>query len=121
MTRVITWLALCVCGICVQTTALRAQVVQLLENDSVRVFRATIRAGTSTGRHTHLLPHVTYVENGGTLLIRHPDGSADTVKVATGSAYWGRVETHTADNIGSSDVVLITVELKRSHGNQPPN
>jgi quercetin dioxygenase-like cupin family protein len=121
MTRARTWFAFCICAISLPTTALRAQVVQLLDNDSVRVFRATIRAGTSTGPHTHSLPHATYVEKGGTLVIRRPDGTSDTVKAATGSAYWGKVETHTADNIGPSDVVLITVELKRPQARQSPN
>lgn len=63
----------------------KAQVVDLMENDSVRVFRATIKAGTTTSMHTHALPRATYVESGGTLRIRHPDGRVDTLVLTTGS------------------------------------
>ena len=115
------WIGALLCVAVLSARSARAQVVTLFENDSVRVFRATIRAGTSTPLHTHVLPHVTYVESGGTLRIRHPDGRLDTVVLATGSAYWGKVETHVAENTGPTDVVLITVELKPSPSRQPPN
>jgi hypothetical protein len=92
---------------------LHAQGKTLFENDSVRVFEATIKAGTHNASfHTHAHPHVTYVQSGGTLHIRHQDGSVAVLVLKTGEAYWGKVETHAADNPGSTDVVLITVDLK---------
>ena len=98
----------------------RAQVVTLLENDSVRVFSARFKVGYSTQLHTHALPHATYVASGGTLQVRHPDGHVDTLRLKTGTAYWGKVETHTADNIGPTEVVLVTVDLKPLAPRKPP-
>lgn len=115
------WIGALLCASVLPGRNAKAQVVTLFENDSVRVSRATIRAGTTTPLHTHTLPHVTYVESGGTLRIRHPDGRVDTVVVATGSVYWGKVETHVAENPGPTDVVLITVDLKPSPSRKPPN
>lgn len=97
-----------------------AQVVTLLENDTVRVYQATIKAGTSTAQHTHSLPHVTYVQSGGTLQIRRPSGPPDTLRLVTGSAYWGKVETHITDNIGPTDVVLVTTDLKPPRARRTP-
>ena len=94
------------------TRVARAQVVMLLENDTVRVYQATIKAGTSTAEHTHALAHVTYVQRGGTLQIRRPNGPTDTLHLATGTAYWGKVETHTATNIGTTNVILISTDVK---------
>ena len=89
-----------------------AQVVTLLENDSVRVSSATFKVGYSSPLHTHTLPHATYVASGGTLQLRRPDGHVDTLRLKTGIAYWGKVETHIADNIGATEIVLVTVDLK---------
>ena len=84
------WIGPLLCASVLSARNARAQVVTLFENDSVRVFRATIRAGTTTPLHTHTLPHVTYIESGGTLRIRHPDGRVEAVVLATGSVYWGK-------------------------------
>ena len=98
----------------------RAQVVPLLENDSLRVFSATFKVGYSSPLHTHTLPHATYVASGGTLQLRTPDGHVDTLRLKTGTAYWGKVETHIADNIGATEVVLVTVDLKPLPPRKPP-
>ena len=98
----------------------RAQVVTLLENDSVRVFSATFKVGYSSPLHTHTLPHATYVASGGTLQLRTPDGHVDTLRLKTGTAYSGKLETHIADNIGATEVVLVTVDLKPLPPRKPP-
>ena len=98
----------------------RAQVVPLLENDSLRVFSATFKVGYSSPLHTHTLPHATYVASGGTLQLRTPDGHVDTLRLKTGTAYWGKLETHIADNIGATEVVLVTVDLKPLPPRKPP-
>ena len=61
------WFAVALVGAgLVSAHAVHAQVVTLLDNDTVRVYQATIKAGTSTAEHTHALPHATYVQSGGT-------------------------------------------------------
>jgi len=82
--------------------------------------RATIKAETSTAQHTHPRPHATYVQSGGTLQIRRPSGAPDTLRLVTGSAYGGKVETHITDNIGPTDVVLVTTDLKPPRARRTP-
>jgi quercetin dioxygenase-like cupin family protein len=91
----------------------QAQVKVLFENDSVRVTMATIKAHTTTPVHTHALPHVTYVQSGGELTLHYADSTTTAVSMKTGTAYWGKVETHAAENTGETDVILITVDLKK--------
>ena len=91
----------------------QAQVKVLFENDSIRVTMATIKARSTTPVHTHALSHVTYVQNGGELKLHYPDSTTRRLSLETGTAYWGRVETHATENIGATDVVLITVDLKK--------
>lgn len=115
------WFAVALVGAgLVSAHAVHAQVVTLLDNDTVRVYQATIKAGTSTAEHTHALPHATYVQSGGTLQIRRKSAPPDTLRLASGSAYWGKVETHITDNIGPTDVVLITTELKPRPARRTP-
>lgn len=115
------WLLPFVLSVGAYVPTARAQVVTLLENDTVRVFSATFKVGYSSPLHTHTLPHATYVASGGTLQLRRPDGHADTLRLKTGTAYWGKVETHIADNIGTTEVVLVTVDLKPRAPRKPPN
>lgn len=102
-------------GVFVVTAAgtTQAQVKVLFENDSVRVTMATIKARATTPVHTHAHPNVTYVQNGGELKLHYADSSTRRLRLETGTAYWGRVETHATENIGATDVVLITVDLKK--------
>jgi hypothetical protein len=86
----------------------------LLENEQVRVYEATLKAGEKeAGFHTHKFPYVTYVQSGGNLILRYPDGTTNTREFKTGEASWGKVETHAADNPGTADVRLMIIELKQ--------
>ena len=90
-----------------------AQVRVLFENDTVRVSEATFKIGYTTPVHTHTLPHSTYVKNGGKLRIRRSDGAVRGLDLKTGDVYWGAVETHTAENVGTTEVVLVTTDIKQ--------
>jgi hypothetical protein len=91
-----------------------AELKTLLENDQVRVYEATIKAGAKeSGFHTHELPYVNYVQSGGKLNLRYPNGTTNTIELKTGEARWGVVETHAADNPGTADVRLVIIELKQ--------
>jgi len=94
--------------------AVAAELKTLLENDQVRVFEATLKAGEKeVGFHTHKFPYVNYVQSGGKLILRYPDGTTNTMELKTGEASWGKVETHAADNPGTADVRLMIIELKQ--------
>ena len=57
----------------------------VLENDRVIVKDATFYPGDKApGMHTHKLPHVGVIIDGGTLVMRSPDGKLETLNLAAG-------------------------------------
>ena len=84
----------------------------VLENARVRVRDVTFPPGV-TGMHTHALPHVGIVIQGGTLVFKYPDGKSETMKLEAGGAGFREANvTHEPVNTGSSPVRVIEVELK---------
>jgi quercetin dioxygenase-like cupin family protein len=84
----------------------------VLENTRVRVRDVTFPPGV-TGMHTHALPHVGIVIQGGTLVFKYPDGKSETMKLEAGGAGFREANvTHEPLNPGSSPVRVIEVELK---------
>jgi mannose-6-phosphate isomerase-like protein (cupin superfamily) len=89
-----------------------ANVKIALENDRVRVRDVTFPPGV-TGMHTHKLPHVGVVIDGGTLVFRYPDGKTETAKLERGGAGFRDANvTHEPTNTGKAPVRVIEVELK---------
>lgn len=89
-----------------------ANVKVVLENDRVRVRDVTFPPGV-TGMHTHKLPHVGVVIDGGTLVFRYPDGKTETAKLDRGGAGFREANvTHEPTNPGQTPVRVIEVELK---------
>jgi len=91
----------------------------VFENDEVRVLEITIRAGTTTPLHTHLVPTVTYRLSGSDFVRRDEHGNtmfdsrADPDGGAQRVAYSPGTPRHTIENLGADDLVVIGVELKR--------
>ena len=89
-----------------------AHVKIVLENERVRVRDVTFPPGV-TGMHTHALPHVGVVIDGGTLVFRYPDGKSETAVLPRGGAgYRGANVSHEPTNPGKTPVRVIEVELK---------
>jgi quercetin dioxygenase-like cupin family protein len=85
----------------------------VLENARVRVREVTFAPKVTNAMHTHSLPHVGIVIQGGTLTFRYPDGKTETEKLATGGVgYRDANVTHEPTNVGSTPVRVIEVELK---------
>jgi hypothetical protein len=86
----------------------------VLENDRVIVKDATFYPGdTAPGMHTHKLPHVGVIIDGGTLVMRSPDGKIETMNLERGGAgYRGPNVTHEPIAKGTSPIRVIEVELK---------
>lgn len=85
----------------------------VLENSRVRVRDVTFLPGTSAGMHTHDLPHVGVVIQGGTLLFKYPDGTSETMTLEAGGAGFREANvTHEPTNPGKTAVRVIEVELK---------
>jgi quercetin dioxygenase-like cupin family protein len=84
----------------------------VLDNARVRVRDVTFPPGV-TGMHTHELPHVGIVIQGGTLVFKYPDGQSETMKLDVGGVGFREANvTHEPVNTGSSPVRVIEVELK---------
>lgn len=84
----------------------------VLDNARVRVRDVTFPPGV-TGMHTHELPHVGIVIQGGTLVFRYPDGKSETMNLEVGGVGFREAHvTHEPTNPGSSPVRVIEVEVK---------
>lgn len=84
----------------------------VLENSRVRVKDVTFPPGV-TGMHTHDLPHVGVVIQGGTLEFRYPDGKTETATLEAGGVGFREANvTHEPVNPGKTPVRVIEVELK---------
>ena len=85
----------------------------VLENARVRVRDVTFPPGVSAGMHTHDLPHVGVVIQGGTLVFKYPDGKSETAKLDAGGVGFREANvTHEPVNPGKTPVRVIEVELK---------
>ena len=86
----------------------------VLENDRVIVKDATFYpSDPAPGMHTHKLPHVGVIIDGGTLVMRSPDGQVETMDLKRGGAgYRPANVTHEPIAKGTSPIRVIEVELK---------
>ncbi len=86
----------------------------VLENDRVIVKDATFYPGDKApGMHTHKLPHVGVIIDGGTLEMRSPDGKIETMNLPRGGAGFREANvTHEPIAKGTSPIRVIEVELK---------
>ena len=102
------------------STRVKAQAAQkntskvVLENDRVIVKDATFYPGDAApGMHTHKLPHVGVVIEGGTLVMRSPDGKIETLNLERGGAGYREANvTHEPVAKGTTPIRVIEVELK---------
>jgi len=83
----------------------------LLENDQVRVCRASVKPADTIAMHSHP-NHIIYVTRSGKVLFTFPDGKSQEVEMKAGEVIWGNAESHAARNIGNTEVRVIVVELK---------
>jgi hypothetical protein len=86
----------------------------VLENDRVIVKDATFYPGDKApGMHTHKLPHVGVIIDGGTLVMRSPDGKIETMNLQRGGVGYREANvTHEPMAQGTSPIRVIEVELK---------
>jgi beta-alanine degradation protein BauB len=83
-----------------------------LENDSVRVMEADLPPGFQEKVHAHT-PYVMYILNGGRVRIHGEDGSSREAELKPGDVFFSDPVTHWAENIGSSTVKILLVEIRR--------
>jgi len=85
----------------------------LFENDRVRVLSFHFKPGDKLASHSHP-PFVAYVTSEGTLQINNADGTSQAVNAANGQVIWMDAVTHSEENIGSTDLTGIVIELKEN-------
>ena len=89
-----------------------AKTVQVkLENDRVRVLEAILQPGDKEQMHSHPA-YVTYVLAGGTVRNHLADGKTAESVLKTGDVLYRDPVTHWAENIGTTPIHVILVELK---------
>ena len=82
-----------------------------LENARVRVLESWLQPGDKEAMHSHPA-YVTYVIAGGKIRNHTADGKVTEAELKTGDALYRDPLTHWAENIGTTPVHVILVELK---------
>lgn len=82
-----------------------------LENDRVRVLEAVLAPGEKEQLHSHPA-YVIYVIAGGKVRNHAADGKVSEAEFATGDTIYREPLTHWAENIGTTTIRLVLVELK---------
>lgn len=86
----------------------------LLENDRVRVQEHYLKPGQTIGMHSHP-DKVIYAINDWKVRETYPDGTSRVVEGKAGTAVWGTAKTHAVENIGTTEVRNIVIELKEQN------
>ncbi len=91
----------------------------LLEHDHVRVLEVCIKPGQIVPVHTHRWPSVVHVKSASDFLRRDAEGklvfdsrSAGAPQKAPDVAWTPPLPPHSVENIGASEIHLVSVELK---------
>ena len=82
-----------------------------LENSRVRVFDATLKPGEKENLHSHPA-YVVYVIEGGKIRNHLPDGKVTDAEYKPGDVFFRDPLIHWAENVGSTTLRLVVVELK---------
>ena len=84
----------------------------LLENDRVRVLEVHYKPGEKAAMHAHPAT-LLYPLSAGKLKSTTPDGKSTENEVSVGQANWIEAVTHATENVGTTDVRTLVIELKK--------
>jgi quercetin dioxygenase-like cupin family protein len=84
---------------------------QKLDNDHVRVLEYRTKPGVKEAMHSHG-PSVIYVVVGGKFRSTTADGKSQEIEYKTGDVVWREALTHSGENIGTTELRAILVEMK---------
>jgi quercetin dioxygenase-like cupin family protein len=86
---------------------------EILNNSEVRVLEYSSKPGQKEAMHSH--PAILlYVLQGGKLRSTTPDGTSKEIEYKTGDIQWREAVTHTGENIGTTEMKSLLIEVK--HG-----
>jgi len=87
-----------------------------LNNSEVRVLEYSSKPGQKEAMHSH--PAVLlYVIQGGKLKSTTPDGTSKVIDYKTGDIQWREAVTHSGENVGTTEMKSLLIEVK--HENKP--
>ena len=89
-----------------------------LDNEHVRVMEATLPPGLKENQHSHPTS-IVYVIAGGKVRTHLPNGTTSEATYTAGQTVYRDPVTHWAENIGTTTIRLVVVELKEG-GSSPP-
>jgi beta-alanine degradation protein BauB len=89
-----------------------------LDNDRVQVFEYHSKPGDKEPMHSHRA-NIVYVIQGGKERFTLPDGKTQEREFKTGEVLWREATTHSVENIGTTEMRALIVELK-GPGEKPP-
>jgi quercetin dioxygenase-like cupin family protein len=83
-----------------------------LDNAQVNVLEYMSKPGDKEAMHSH--PDILiYVIEGGKLKSTTPDGKSQVVEYKTGDVVWRPALTHSIENVGTTEVKALLVEVKK--------
>lgn len=85
----------------------------IFENDQLRLCEIRFRPGDRIGAHSHP-NHAAYVTSPGKLRITASNGQTTDAEFKAGDAIWIPAETHSAVNVGNTELRGLVIELKES-------
>ena len=84
----------------------------LLENDQVRVLKVDLKPGQKVPMHSH--PHnVAYYLSDAKVRIILPDGKSQERDIKAGTSSWSEATAHAVENIGTTELQEVQIELKK--------
>lgn len=93
-----------------------AKTIQVkFENDRVRVLEAVLEPGDKEQWHSHPA-YIFYVLEGGRMRGHAVDGKTSETELQAGQVFHREPLTHWAENIGTTTVRVLLVELKTAEG-----
>lgn len=95
----------------------------LFENERVRVLEVRIGPGQTVPVHTHKWPSLVFVKRPGEFIRRDGEGAllldsrSLTSQEKPPAIQWlGPIPPHSVENVGGSEILLLTVEVKEAMG-----
>lgn len=83
------------------------------ENDRVRVMEVTFKPGERIATHSHP-EHVIYIIQPGKIKITNSAGNVTDLDAKAGETLFMPAETHWGENVGTTELKALVVELKKS-------
>ena len=84
----------------------------VFENEQARLLEVTFKPGDSIGVHSHP-DHFVYVTSAGKLNISVPGEKPQVFDLKKGEAVFIPAQSHTAVNVGNTEVKALVIELKK--------